>query len=131
MGKPRGSGRLLTGAVAILMATAACTSGASSAPSTGGGASVAPSTGGAASASVAASTGAGASASAAASTEAVSAANFKIGYSNGGGVGNGFREEQVCTAKAQAPRRAATRSPTSPSSIATRTQPASCPTSGP
>ncbi|MCJ7709974.1 MAG: substrate-binding domain-containing protein, partial [Chloroflexi bacterium] len=24
------------------------------------------------------------------------------GYSNGGGVGNGFREEQVCTAKAQA-----------------------------
>ncbi len=30
------------------------------------------------------------------------AAMFKIGYSNGGGVGNGFREEQVCTAKAQA-----------------------------
>ena len=28
---------------------------------------------------------------------------YKIGYSNGGGVGNGFREEQVCTAKAQAP----------------------------
>jgi ribose transport system substrate-binding protein len=27
---------------------------------------------------------------------------FKIGYSNGGGVGNGFREEQVCTAKAEA-----------------------------
>jgi ribose transport system substrate-binding protein len=26
---------------------------------------------------------------------------FKIGYSNGGGVGNGFREEQVCTAKAE------------------------------
>jgi len=26
---------------------------------------------------------------------------FAIGYSNGGGVGNGFREEQVCTAKAQ------------------------------
>ena len=26
---------------------------------------------------------------------------WKIGYSNGGGVGNGFREEQVCTAKAQ------------------------------
>ena len=26
---------------------------------------------------------------------------FTIGYSNGGGVGNGFREEQVCTAKAQ------------------------------
>lgn len=27
---------------------------------------------------------------------------FNIGYSNGGGVGNGFREEQVCTAKAEA-----------------------------
>ncbi|HSK51682.1 MAG TPA: substrate-binding domain-containing protein [Clostridia bacterium] len=27
---------------------------------------------------------------------------FKIGYSNGQGVGNGFREEQVCTAKAEA-----------------------------
>ncbi|MEP7159395.1 MAG: substrate-binding domain-containing protein, partial [Chloroflexota bacterium] len=26
---------------------------------------------------------------------------FKIGYSNGAGVGNGFREEQVCTAKAE------------------------------
>jgi ribose transport system substrate-binding protein len=30
------------------------------------------------------------------------AAQYKIGYSNGGGVGNGFREEQVCTAKAEA-----------------------------
>jgi ribose transport system substrate-binding protein len=27
---------------------------------------------------------------------------YKIGYSNAGGVGNGFREEQICTAKAQA-----------------------------
>jgi ribose transport system substrate-binding protein len=27
---------------------------------------------------------------------------FTIGYSNGGGVANGFREEQVCTAKAEA-----------------------------
>jgi ribose transport system substrate-binding protein len=27
---------------------------------------------------------------------------FRIGYSNGGGVGNGFREEQVCTANAEA-----------------------------
>jgi ribose transport system substrate-binding protein len=31
-----------------------------------------------------------------------SAAAYRIGYSNGGGVGNGFREEQVCTAKAEA-----------------------------
>jgi len=30
------------------------------------------------------------------------AMSYTIGYSNGGGVGNGFREEQVCTAKAQA-----------------------------
>jgi ribose transport system substrate-binding protein len=29
-------------------------------------------------------------------------APYSIGYSNGGGVGNGFREEQVCTAKAEA-----------------------------
>jgi ribose transport system substrate-binding protein len=28
--------------------------------------------------------------------------SYRIGYSNGGGVGNGFREEQVCTAKAEA-----------------------------
>ena len=28
-------------------------------------------------------------------------APYTIGYSNGGGVGNGFREEQVCTAKAE------------------------------
>jgi ribose transport system substrate-binding protein len=27
---------------------------------------------------------------------------YRIGYSNGGGVGNGFREEQVCTANAEA-----------------------------
>ncbi len=33
---------------------------------------------------------------------APSGKSFTIGYSNGGGVGNGFREEQVCTAKAQA-----------------------------
>jgi ribose transport system substrate-binding protein len=38
------------------------------------------------------------------STETTEAAGegFVIGYSNGGGVGNGFREEQVCTAKAEA-----------------------------
>jgi ribose transport system substrate-binding protein len=36
------------------------------------------------------------------SPSASAAAQYKIGYSNGGGVGNGFREEQVCTAKAEA-----------------------------
>ncbi|HYC06837.1 MAG TPA: substrate-binding domain-containing protein, partial [Candidatus Binatia bacterium] len=48
---------------------------------------------------------AAASASAAASAAASGSAGaqqYTIGYSNGGGVGNGFREEQVCTAKAQA-----------------------------
>jgi ribose transport system substrate-binding protein len=30
------------------------------------------------------------------------AGSWKIGYSNAGGVGNGFREEQVCTARAEA-----------------------------
>lgn len=34
--------------------------------------------------------------------ESQAAAQYTIGYSNGGGVGNGFREEQVCTAKAEA-----------------------------
>jgi ribose transport system substrate-binding protein len=45
------------------------------------------------------------SASAPAASESASASaatQYKLGYSNGGGVGNGFREEQVCTAKAEA-----------------------------
>ena len=33
---------------------------------------------------------------------AAAAKQYKIGYSNAFGVGNGFREEQVCTAKAEA-----------------------------
>jgi ribose transport system substrate-binding protein len=77
-------------AAAILFVASACTSGgASTAPSS------APSTAASApagSASASASTGSGG---------ALSASGHKIGYSNGGGVGNGFREEQVCTAKAQ------------------------------
>lgn len=45
----------------------------------------------------------GAATSTPASPGATTAATgpFSIGYSNGGGVGNGFREEQVCTAKAE------------------------------
>jgi ribose transport system substrate-binding protein len=69
---------------AIAALAAACTSG-------GGAATTAPS--------------AAPSESAAAPSESASAsaaAQYKIGYSNGGGVGNGFREEQVCTAKAEA-----------------------------
>jgi ribose transport system substrate-binding protein len=74
---------------AVMFVASACT---------GGGASTAPSS--AAAPSMGASAPAG-SASAPASGGALSAAGKKIGYSNGGGVGNGFREEQVCTAKAQ------------------------------
>jgi ribose transport system substrate-binding protein len=67
----------------IVLVASACTSGGAS-PSPSG---AAPS--------------AGASAAASASASAP-AKQYKIGYSNGGGVGNGFREEQVCTAKAEA-----------------------------
>ena len=35
-------------------------------------------------------------------TPAANMGPYAIGYSNAGGVGNGFREEQVCTAKAEA-----------------------------
>jgi ribose transport system substrate-binding protein len=41
-------------------------------------------------------------ASEAPSESSAGSGSYRIGYSNGGGVGNGFREEQVCTAKAEA-----------------------------
>jgi ribose transport system substrate-binding protein len=44
----------------------------------------------------------GACSSSATTAPSAAAKSYTIGYSNGGGVGNGFREEQVCTAKAQA-----------------------------
>jgi ribose transport system substrate-binding protein len=75
----------LLGFAAIAILAAACSSP--------GAASVAPSA-------AAPSTAASVEPSSAAPSEA--AKQYKIGYSNGGGVGNGFREEQVCTAKAQA-----------------------------
>jgi ribose transport system substrate-binding protein len=76
----------LMGFAAIAILAAACSSpgAATTAPSAGAPSAAAPS----------------AEASSAAPSQA--AKQFKIGYSNGGGVGNGFREEQVCTAKAQA-----------------------------
>jgi ribose transport system substrate-binding protein len=70
-------------AVVAVIATACSSTGASSSPTTA--ASVAPTT-----------------AATAAPSASAGAKTFAIGYSNGGGVGNGFREEQVCTAKAQA-----------------------------
>lgn len=80
--------RLTIGLAAIAIVAAACSSpGASTAPSTA--ASTAPST----AASTAPST---------APSGSAAAKTYKIGYSNGASVGNGFREEQVCTAKAQA-----------------------------
>jgi ribose transport system substrate-binding protein len=80
--------RLLAGLAVIAVIASACSSpGASTAPSTAASAAPPPST-------------AAESGSAAPASEA--AKQYKIGYSNGGGVGNGFREEQVCKAKAQA-----------------------------
>jgi len=71
---------------AIALVVSACTAGATTAPE-----SAAPSE---------APSAAPSEAPSAAPSEAPKA--WKIGYSNGGGVGNGFREEQVCTAKAEA-----------------------------
>jgi ribose transport system substrate-binding protein len=83
----KASTRPLLVGLTVMAVLAACTGG--------GGTSAAPS----ASASEAPSASAsGESPSASASA----AAQYRIGYSNGGGVGNGFREEQVCTAKAEA-----------------------------
>jgi len=84
LGKSRGV--VAIGAIALIVAacggTAATTAPATEAPATAAPATEAP-------------------ASEAPVSEAPAAA-WKIGYSNAGGVGNGFREEQVCTAKAEA-----------------------------
>ena len=77
--------RLLAVLAAAAVFAAACTPAASTAPS------VAPSA-----------APPSAAASGDASPSAAAGGSFRIGYSNGGGVGNGFREEQVCTAKAEA-----------------------------
>jgi ribose transport system substrate-binding protein len=82
--------RLLVGIAALAVVATACSSS---------GATTAPSTAATAAPTVAASTGGSAAPSSGASA---AAKQYTIGYSNGGGVGNGFREEQVCTAKAQA-----------------------------
>lgn len=75
--------RVLIGLTAIALVAAACSSpGASTAPSAPASSSAAPSAGG-----PSASGGAG---------------SYTIGFSNTGGTGNGFREEQNCTAKAEA-----------------------------
>ncbi|MFL5778322.1 MAG: substrate-binding domain-containing protein [Chloroflexota bacterium] len=93
--------RLVAGFAAIAVLTAACTSGGGASPAASTAASAAaPST---AASEAAPST--GASAAGAASPGGSAAAGgkqWKIGFSNAAGVGNGFREEQLCTARAQA-----------------------------
>jgi ribose transport system substrate-binding protein len=78
-------GRVLVAIAAIAVLTSACS---------GAGATTAPSS--------AASEPAASAPAASTPAESAAAKTYKIGYSNGGGVGNGFREEQVCTAKAEA-----------------------------
>jgi ribose transport system substrate-binding protein len=87
LGKARGI--VAIGAIAIIVGACGGAT-ATPAPATAAPATAAPAT--------------AAPATEAPATEAPSAAAtmFKIGYSNGGGVGNGFREEQMCTAKAEA-----------------------------
>jgi ribose transport system substrate-binding protein len=76
--------RLLIGLAAVAMIVSACTgSGASTAPS-------------------AAAPTAAPSAGAPSAPASGTAKSYTIGFSNTGGTGNGFREEQNCTAKAEA-----------------------------
>ncbi len=88
-----GKARALIAITAVALVVAACSSsGATTAPASEAPATQAPAT--------------EAPATQAPATEAPSASaeakQYVIGYSNGGSVGNGFREEQVCTAKAEA-----------------------------
>jgi ribose transport system substrate-binding protein len=86
--------RLLAVLATVAVIAAACTStGSSAAPSAAAPSAAAPS---------AAASEAAPSAAASEAAPSQAAKMYTIGYSNGGGVGNGFREEQVCTAKAQA-----------------------------
>jgi ribose transport system substrate-binding protein len=96
LGRTRGV--VAIGAIALIVG--ACSSAASPAPASVAPASVAPAS--VAPASVAPASVAPASVAPASAAPSVAAKTWKIGYSNAGGVGNGFREEQVCTAKAQA-----------------------------
>lgn len=82
----KASTRPLLVGLTVMAVLAACTGG--------GGATSAPTT--------AASEAPSESAAASESPSASAGGQYRIGYSNGGGVGNGFREEQVCTAKAEA-----------------------------
>jgi len=90
--KQLGKTRALVAIGAIALVAAACSSG--------GGATTAPASQAPAESTPAESP-SGSAAASPSQAGSLSAGSYKIGYSNGGGVGNGFREEQVCTAKAQ------------------------------
>jgi ribose transport system substrate-binding protein len=95
VGSKRGRG--VAGIAAIAILAAACSSsGASSAPSAAAPSAAAPSA--AAPSAAAPST----AASVPAASGSAAAKQYTIGFSNSFGIGNGFREEQLCTAKAQA-----------------------------
>ena len=80
--------RLIVGLAAVAVLAAACSgSGSSAAPSAAAPSAAAPSA---------------AAPSAAAPSGSAAAKQYKIGYSNAFGIGNGFREEQLCTARAEA-----------------------------
>ncbi len=85
--------RLLAVLATVAVIAAACSSTGSSAAPSAAASAAAPS---------AAASEAAPSAAASEAAPSAAAKSYKIGYSNGGGVGNGFREEQVCTAKAEA-----------------------------
>ena len=85
--------RLLAVLATVAVIAAACSSTGSSAAPSAAASAAAPS---------AAASEAAPSAAASEAAPSAAAKAYKIGYSNGGGVGNGFREEQVCTAKAEA-----------------------------
>ena len=74
--------RLLVSLAAVAVLASACSTGATTAPATAAPATAAPAT--------------------AAPATPAPPTTYKIGFSNTGGTGNGFREEQNCTAKAEA-----------------------------
>jgi ribose transport system substrate-binding protein len=81
------------------MVASACTGGASPSGAASSAAASSPATSASGGASPDASS---PGASSPAASGSAGAGSYTIGFSNPGGVGNGFREEQLCTAKAQA-----------------------------
>ena len=97
--KHSGIVRALATLTTVVVVVAACSSAATTQPASAAppSAATAPST-----APSSASTAPSSASTAPSSAASAPAKMYTIGYSNGGGVGNGFREEQMCTARAQA-----------------------------